>query len=379
MADKPVGFGLLGAGLVAPFHGKALRASEKAQLVAVADLDEARGGKFGGEFGCAVYRTLDELLANPEVECVNVLTPNAYHFEAVVAAAVAGRHVLVEKPPAMSLRETDRMVETCAQHGVRFGVVLQCRVRKPIQAIKQAIAAGRFGKLLMCSTYMKWFRSEAYYFSDAWRSSRKSGAGVTIQHAFHYLDLCQYLMGPAKRVDARMENLAHPKVELEDTLLARVDWANGALGVVDASTALWPGTDLRVEVSGEYGTAIMVGERMDTWRFGTTVRKTTRSASMAAPQWVPLRPARRTSPSLTTKSSSTTWRIPSGTVTARPSQRTLCGRRWRWRWACTCRPSWDSRWSCRWRAKTESSVEREGAPRLQPRTDTGTLRCARRS
>ncbi|NCO38579.1 MAG: hypothetical protein COZ06_22570 [Armatimonadetes bacterium CG_4_10_14_3_um_filter_66_18] len=267
MADKPVGFGLLGAGLVAPFHGKALRASEKAQLVAVADLDEARGGKFGGEFGCAVYRTLDELLANPEVECVNVLTPNAYHFEAVVAAAVAGRHVLVEKPPAMSLRETDRMVETCAQHGVRFGVVLQCRVRKPIQAIKQAIAAGRFGKLLMCSTYMKWFRSEAYYFSDAWRSSRKSGAGVTIQHAFHYLDLCQYLMGPAKRVDARMENLAHPKVELEDTLLARVDWANGALGVVDASTALWPGTDLRVEVSGEYGTAIMVGERMDTWRF----------------------------------------------------------------------------------------------------------------
>ena len=267
MSDRPVGFGLLGAGLVAPFHGDSLNASEQARLVAVADLDEQRGSDFGEKYGCAVYKTLDELLVDPEVDVVGVLTPNAYHYEAVMAAAAAGKHVLVEKPPAMTLRETDAMIETCAANGVKFGIVLQCRIRQPIQAMKQAIADGRFGRLLMCSTYMKWFRSEDYYFSDAWRSSRRSGAGVTIQHAFHYLDLCQYLMGPAKRVDARMENLAHPKVELEDTLLARVDWENGALGVVDASTGLWPGTDLRVEVNGENGTAIMVGERMDTWQF----------------------------------------------------------------------------------------------------------------
>lgn len=267
MTEEPVGFGLVGAGLVAPFHGDSLTTSSKARLVAVADLDETRRTAFGAKYGCRVYKTLAELLDDPEVECVNVLTPNAYHYEAVTAAAEAGKHVLVEKPPAMTLRETDDMVATCARQDVKLGVVLQCRVRKPIQAMKAALASGRFGRLLMCSTYMKWFRSEEYYFSDAWRRSRKSGAGVTIQHAFHYLDLCQYLMGPAERVDARMENLAHPKVELEDTLLARVDWANGALGVVDASTALWPGTDLRVELNGENGTAIMVGERMDTWTF----------------------------------------------------------------------------------------------------------------
>jgi len=267
MPEQQIGFGLLGAGLVAPFHGDSLTSSDKARLVAVADLNEERGRAFGERYGCTVYKTLDELLANPEVECVNVLTPNAYHYDAVTAAANAGKHVLVEKPPAMTLRETASMIETCAKNDVKFGVVLQCRVRKPIQAMKAALAEGRFGKPLMCSTYMKWYRSEDYYFSDAWRRSRKSGAGVTIQHAFHYLDLCQYLMGPAKRVDARMENLAHPNVELEDTLLARVDWANGALGVVDASTALWPGTDLRVELNGETGTAIMIGERMDTWQF----------------------------------------------------------------------------------------------------------------
>ncbi|HEY3398355.1 MAG TPA: Gfo/Idh/MocA family oxidoreductase [Armatimonadota bacterium] len=267
MADYPVGFGLLGAGLVAPFHAQALTNSPKTRLVGVADMNLERATKLAGEFGAPAYGSLEEMLANPEVQCVNVLTPNAFHYDAVVAAAQAGRHVLVEKPPAMSLRETDSMIATCQEHGVKLGIVLQCRLRKPIQAMKQALAAGRFGRVLMCSAHMKWFRSADYYQSEAWRSSRKSGAGVTIQHAFHYLDLCQYLMGPAQRVQARMENLAHPEVQLEDTLLAYVDWSNGALGVAEASTALWPGADIRIELNGENGTAIMVGERMDTWKF----------------------------------------------------------------------------------------------------------------
>ncbi|HUU34087.1 MAG TPA: Gfo/Idh/MocA family oxidoreductase, partial [Vicinamibacterales bacterium] len=115
--------------------------------------------------------------------------------------------------------------------------------------------------------YMKWFRTAEYYHSDAWRSSRRSGAGVTVQHAFHYIDLLQYLAGPAARVEARMTNLAHPSVALEDTLLAFIDFAGGAQGVVEASTALWPGTDVRIEINGEHGTAIVAGERMATWRF----------------------------------------------------------------------------------------------------------------
>jgi predicted dehydrogenase len=167
----------------------------------------------------------------------------------------------------MSLREVDGMAATCRAAGVRLGIVLQCRTRKPIQAMRKAIAEGRFGRILHADAIMKWYRSEEYYFMDAWRSSRRSGAGVTIQHAFHYIDLLQYLMGPVKRTYARMSNLAHPKVELEDTLLAMVDYQNGAQGIVEASTALWPGTDLRIEVNGENGTAIMVGEHMETWKF----------------------------------------------------------------------------------------------------------------
>jgi predicted dehydrogenase len=185
----------------------------------------------------------------------------------VLKCAAAGKHVLTEKPPAMTLRETDAMIAACRQAGVKFGCTVQCRIRKAIQAMKKAIDTGRFGKLLHADAYMKWFRSTEYYHSDAWRSSRKSGAGVTVQHAFHYIDLLQYLMGPGSRVEARMMNLAHPTVNLEDTVLAFIQFENGAQGVVQASTALWPGTDVRIEINGTDGTTIMVGEKMATWKF----------------------------------------------------------------------------------------------------------------
>lgn len=262
-----VGFGLVGAGLIAPFHARAILASGKGELVGVAEPDEARRAKFVAQFPCTGYATLEELLEDDRVQVVNVLTPNHLHFDAVIKAAGAGKHVLVEKPPAMSLREVDEMTARCREARVKAGVVLQCRTRAAIQAMKRAVEEGRFGRLLHADTYMKWFRAAEYYRMDAWRLERRFGAGVTIQQAFHYIDLLYYLAGPVARVEARMSNLAHPGIELEDTLLAFVDYRSGAQGVVQASTALWPGTDVRIELNGENGTAIMVGERIETWRF----------------------------------------------------------------------------------------------------------------
>ena len=267
MSETRIGFGLLGAGLIAPFHAKALLSSSNGTLVAIADVNAERLQKLTAEFGCQGYASLDDMLADPQIQVVNILTPNHLHFDAMEKAARAGKHVLIEKPPAMSLREVDAMEAIARQCGIKVGIVLQCRVRQAIQAMRTAIAQGRFGRLLHADTYMKWYRSSEYYASDPWRSSRRSGAGVTIQHAFHYIDLLQYLMGPVKSVQARMSNLAHPGIELEDTLLAIVDYQNGAQGVVQASTGLWPGTDIRVEINGEHGTAIMAGEKIVTWKF----------------------------------------------------------------------------------------------------------------
>lgn len=264
-----LGFGVLGAGLVAPFHIKALqdRDCTGASAVAVCDVAQDRADKLAAEFGLKAYYSLDDMLKDPAIDVVNVATPNHLHRDAVVACAQAGKHVITEKPPAMSLQQTDEMIAACAQAGVKFACMVNCRVRQPIQAMRHAVQSGRFGRILHADTYMKWFRSTEYYQSAAWRGSRKSGAGVTVQQAFHYIDLLQYLIGPARRVQARMTNLAHPEVKLEDTLLAFVDYANGAQGVVQASTALWPGTDMRIEINGTEGTAIMIGEAMTTWKF----------------------------------------------------------------------------------------------------------------
>ena len=265
--DSRLGFGLLGTGLIAPFHARAIQASRLARLVGAADLDAARLAKFADEYKCRPYAGFEQMLRDPEIQVVCILTPNHLHFEPVLQAARAGKHVLVEKPPAMSLREMDAMQKACTTAGVKIGAVLQCRTRRAVQAMRKAVLEGRFGRMLHADTYMKWFRSTEYYKSEAWRMLRRSGAGVTIQQAFHYIDLLQYLVGPVAKVRAQMTNLAHPAISLEDTVLAFVTYQNGAQGVVEASTALWPGTDLRIEVNGENGTAIMVGERIDTWRF----------------------------------------------------------------------------------------------------------------
>lgn len=264
---ETIGFGILGAGLVAPFHAKGVRDAHGGKLIAVCDLARERADKLAAEFNVKAHYDLAEMLKDPAIDVVNVALPNHLHRDAVLKCAQAGKHVLTEKPPAMSLADTDEMIAACRQAGVKFGCTVQCRIRKAIQAMKKAIGSGRFGKLLHADAHMKWFRSTEYYHSDAWRMSRKSGAGVTVQHAFHYIDLLQYLAGPACRVQARMTNLAHSSVQLEDTVLAFVDFECGAQGVVEASTALWPGTDVRIEINGTDGTAIMTGERMVTWIF----------------------------------------------------------------------------------------------------------------
>ncbi len=264
-----MGFAVVGAGMISGLHGAALRDSEEADLVAVCDVAEDRARKLADQFApeAAVYTKLDELLADPRVEAVDVVTPNHLHTDAVLAAFAAGKHVLCEKPPTMSLEETDRMIAAARRAGRKFGIFVQCRMREPIRRIKDALDEGRFGRLLHADAVMKWFRTTEYYQSDPWRSDRRSGAGVTIQHAFHYIDLLYYLMGPARNVQARMSNLAHPELEIEDTLDALIHFQNDVVGTVTASTALWPGRDVRIEVYGDKGAAVMKGAVLSLWQF----------------------------------------------------------------------------------------------------------------
>ncbi len=266
MIEGKFGFGIVGCGLVSQFHGDAVTAIDEATVVAAADLDEERLSEFCGEYGCE-ESTFDDMLDDDRIDVITVLTPNAYHAQFAVPAMEAGKHVIIEKPPEMTLEKCDEMIAARDENDVQCAISLQVRFRKPIEAIKEAIDSGRFGRMLQGDAYMKWFRPTEYYFQDDWRSKREEGAGVTIQHAFHYIDLLHHLMGEVDSVRSFMYNLAHPEVELEDTVLSFLDYESGAKGVLQGSTALYPGTDVRIEVNGEDGTAIMQGERITTWEF----------------------------------------------------------------------------------------------------------------
>ena len=262
-----IGFGVVGAGLIAPFHIRAINDSSGGHVVGVFDIAQDRAARFAEKFATRAYVSLQEMLDDENIHVVCVATPNHLHVDAVIQAAKAGKHVLTEKPPAMSLRETDEMIDVCRNAGVRFGCFVQCRVRGAIQAMKSAVDSGRFGRLLHADAYMKWFRPQEYYTSDGWRGQKKSGSGVTVAQGFHYIDLLQYLAGQAAEVDAGMTNIGHPGISLEDEVLAHIRYRCGAQGVVQLSTALWPGTDVRIELNGVNGTAIMTGEKIQTWKF----------------------------------------------------------------------------------------------------------------
>ena len=267
MIDGKMGFGIVGCGLVSQFHGAAIMNSEKAELVAATDLDDERLGSFLEAYGGEKAASFEALLADERIDVVNILTPNAMHADFAIPAIKAGKHVIVEKPPEMRLDKTDDMIAAADENDRKLAICLQVRFRESIRAIKAAIDAERFGKLLEGDAFMKWFRPTDYYLMDDWRSKRYQGAGVTIQHAFHYIDLLHHLMGPVAMVDARMTNLAHPEVQLEDTLKAFLYFESGAEGVVEASTALWPGKPPRIEVNGVDGTAITEGEIVMAWDF----------------------------------------------------------------------------------------------------------------
>jgi UDP-N-acetyl-2-amino-2-deoxyglucuronate dehydrogenase len=262
-----IGFGIIGAGLVAPFHLHAIKDSRGGSAIGVFDIDRKKAAQVAERFSIKVFSSLQEMLEDTNVHVVCVATPNHLHGDAVIQAAKAGKHVLTEKPPAMSLKETDEMIDFCKKANVKFGCFVQCRVRKAIQAMKSAVDSGRYGKLLHADAYMKWFRPQEYYTSEGWRGQKKCGSGVTVAQGFHYIDLLQYLVGHASTVNATMTNIGHPGISLEDEVMAQIDYTCGAKGVVQLSTALWPGTDVRIEIHGTNGTAVMIGERIQTWQF----------------------------------------------------------------------------------------------------------------
>ncbi len=264
----PYGFGIIGCGMIARFHAKAIADVKGANLVACFDAIPAAVEKFSAETGCRGYTKLSDMLADPAVHVVTIGTPSGAHMEPAVEAANAGKHVIVEKPLEITLKRCDAIIKACEKNNVKLCTVFPSRFHESSQDLKRAIDGNRFGKLTVGDSYVKWFRTQQYYDSGAWRGTWKlDGGGALMNQAIHSVDLLTWLMGPVVEVTAHTATLAHERISVEDVAVATVRFANGALGVMEASTATYPGYLKRIEIHGSEGTAVMEEEDIKVWDF----------------------------------------------------------------------------------------------------------------
>ena len=263
-----VGFGIIGCGNIGPVHAAAISQVRSAKLLAVSDIDPQRAQGLASQYGAQAYTDYRTLLARKDIEAISLCVPSGLRVEIAEAVAASGKHLLSEKPLEISTQRIDRIIHATDKAGVLLGCVFQSRFAEGTQQILKAIQQGRFGRLVLGDAYIKWYRSPQYYSSGIWRGTKKfDGGGALMNQGIHYIDLLLYFMGPAKRVTAQTACVGHKGREVEDLATAMIEFKNGAMGVIEGSTAIWPGHPARVEIHGTEGSAALQDGEIVSWQF----------------------------------------------------------------------------------------------------------------
>ncbi len=250
-------FALVGCGVIGPTHAEAIQSLPDAQLVAVVDIDAERARKLADTYGAKPYSNLAEMLAQEQVDVVNICVPSGLHGEVACQVMRTGRHVIVEKPMEISREAMDEMLLVQREMDVKLAVISQHRFDPASQQVHTLVEEGAFGKLVMGNAVIPWWRSQAYYDSGAWRGTWKlDGGGVLMNQSIHSIDLLQWMMGPVKSIYAYTDTLAH-RMETEDVAVAVLRFAHGALGTIAATTGAYPGVTTRIEICGDHGSAVI--------------------------------------------------------------------------------------------------------------------------
>jgi predicted dehydrogenase len=269
---RPLGCAIVGCGMIARFHARALAEVPGARLAALVGRNRASADSLLAEVAppgpVAVHTDLAAALADPAVDVVIVTTPSGAHLGPAVAAAEAGKHVVVEKPLEITPERCDRIIAACDSHGVQLCTIFPSRFADANLALKKAVTDGKFGRLTLGETACKWWRSQAYYGEGGWKGTQAlDGGGALMNQAIHNVDLLLWLMGPATHVSGFTATLAHERIEVEDTAVACLRFASGALGVIQATTSVHPGYPKTVAVHGDKGSVVIEQEDVLRWDF----------------------------------------------------------------------------------------------------------------
>src|SRR5216683_780896 len=255
---------MIGTGAISHKHAEAYR-NIGYELTVCTDIFEPAGRKFADQYGVEFVKTYEEVCRHPKVDYVDVCTFPDFRLQPVEVCAQSKKHVQVQKPIATSVETARAMIETAKKGGIVLGVVSQHRFDDSSRFLSKAIAAGRLGKLLQCDCYVKWYRSATYYSRPIKGSWATEGGGALINQAIHQIDMLLHLIGPVRELFGMWQLGALHPIEAEDVVNAVLRYHSGATGVIQASTAFWPGYSERIEIHGTKGTAIITGDKLTTW------------------------------------------------------------------------------------------------------------------
>lgn len=268
METERVGYGIIGAGNIGSIHAKVLSSLGNSYPAAVYDAFPGAAAKLAAGYpGMRSYTDFAAFLADPEVCAVTIATPSGLHGAMAIPAARAGKHVFCEKPLDITVEKADAIIAACDENNVLLSPVFQTRFTRPVRMVKEAMRLGRFGRMVLASAQVRWYRAADYYSGSNWRGTWKmDGGGALMNQSIHAVDMLIYINGAPEEVFAFAGTLTH-SVEVEDNLCAAIKYRNGSFGTIEVSTSCAPGFPRRIEFSGSGGTVAFEEDKITRWEF----------------------------------------------------------------------------------------------------------------
>jgi len=256
MSNK-VRFAIVGCGMIADFHAKAIKSLESAELVGAVDSFPKNLNAFCEKYDIKAFDSFDEVIASEGVDAVCICTPSGFHAKQAIEALKNGKHVVIEKPMALNTEDADKIIAECEKSNCLLTVISQLRFTEGVQKIKSLIEENAFGKIALCDLYMKYWRSPDYYKGGGWKGSKAlDGGGALMNQGIHGIDIIQYMVGEAELLHGKTETVFHD-IEVEDLAVATVKYPCGAVGVIEGTTCCYPGFERRIEILGSNGCAVL--------------------------------------------------------------------------------------------------------------------------
>ena len=273
---KMVKFGIIGCGVIGPYHARALEKVENAQLVAICDIDLQKAQTFAEKFGVdasCVYENYHDLLAREDIDAVCICVPSGLHGQLSMDALKAGKHVICEKPMEITKEKLDAVCDAYLKSGKKFACVFQRRTQPIPSKVKAALDSGIFGKPLMASAYLKYHRTAEYYKSAGWRATwEMDGGGSLMNQGVHGVDLISWFMGGIDKIYGVARTQFHD-IPVEDAAVCTVKYKNGAIGIIESSTCVYPAQDTRFEIHCENGSIIFDDKGLIQWELKGGVKE----------------------------------------------------------------------------------------------------------